>query len=110
MLFAVSFVATVGLSFVLYRWAVATFPPLARHRRKAAVALVLFVFVAPPLVRWVVGFLHAGGTVQAVLLVLVMTLAIGALPIGVMHLAFAIGSRVVAARKNALGPAETPAV
>jgi predicted MPP superfamily phosphohydrolase len=88
MFFVVSTIATLAYSSVLYRWAVDTFPALARRRRAFASGLALLVFVAPQIVRWVVILAHVGGTLQSFLLLVIMTLAIAALPIGAMHLAF----------------------
>jgi predicted MPP superfamily phosphohydrolase len=99
-------VATMALLFVVYRWAVDTFPALARRRRLAAVSIVLLI-VVQPILRWAVVHLHVGSVPQSCLLVLSMTLAIAGVPIGVMRLASSAVVRVRARMRP--GPPEAQA-
>jgi predicted MPP superfamily phosphohydrolase len=82
----ISQAATLALLFVVYRWAVDSFPAIQRRRRLAAAATVALI-VGPPLARWMVIGWHIGGTLHSSLMVLAMTLAIAGLPIGAMRLA-----------------------
>jgi predicted MPP superfamily phosphohydrolase len=94
MFFVVSLLATVGFSFVLYRWAVDTFPALARRKRLVAFALAAVIVGAPPVARLAGIFWHVGGAIPSIVLILVATLALAAIPIGAMHAAFwAVGRR-----------------
>jgi hypothetical protein len=88
MFFVVSFLATVAFSFVLYRWAVDTFPALAPRRQVVALSLAALLVVAPPMARAAAALWQIGGPIQSILLLSVATLAIAAVPIGAMHLAF----------------------
>jgi predicted MPP superfamily phosphohydrolase len=88
MFFVVSLLATVGFSLVLYYWAVDTFPALARHKWLVAFALAALVVGAPPVARVAAIFWHVGGAISSIVLIVVATLALAAIPIGAMHAAF----------------------
>jgi len=84
MFYAFLFLLTTGLVLVVYRWAVASFPWARARRRRvlggvgAYVALGVLSHYA--VVRW-----HEGATLHTACVVLTMTLAIAALPIGAMR-------------------------
>jgi hypothetical protein len=109
MFFVASFLGTVGFSFVLYRWAIDTFPLLARRRRVVALSLAAILVVAPPVARAAALLWQVGGAVQSILLLSVATLAIAAIPIGAMHLAFWAADRAKnRGRRDA--PTQAPAM
>jgi predicted MPP superfamily phosphohydrolase len=92
-------VATLSLLFVVYRWAVDSFPAVRRLRKPAAAATVALV-VAPPALRWVVMNWHIGGTLLSALLVVSVSIAIAGLPIGAMRLAAWVVARAGTRRER----------
>jgi len=71
---------------VVYLWGVDVSPWLARHRRGFAVALVA-LFLLQRAARWSELHWHVGQPLETVLIGILMTLAIGAVPIGIMRVA-----------------------
>jgi predicted MPP superfamily phosphohydrolase len=82
MFFLASWAITLALFGITYRWAVDSFPALGR--RRVAVFLAA-LWLGQPLIRWVVVHAHVGDSVQAALLIVSMTVAIAAIPIGAMR-------------------------
>lgn len=79
-----SLLSSVVLMAVLYSWSTRAFPALARRRRTVAAAL-LGLILAQLATRWTVVLWHFGSLLQTVLVVLLMTLGMAAVPIAVMH-------------------------
>jgi predicted MPP superfamily phosphohydrolase len=109
MFFLVSWLVTMTLFGVVYRWAVGCFPPLAR-RKRYVVAFLIGLWLGQPLLRWIVVGWHVGGVLHSVLLLLSMTVAISGIPIGLLRAAswgIARYIRPAAARRPELvdGPA-----
>jgi predicted MPP superfamily phosphohydrolase len=86
MFFVVSWVLTMTLFWVVYRWAVDCFPALAR-RKAYVIASLAGLWLGQPLVRWFVVGWHVGGVLHSVLLLLSMTVAIAGIAIGLMRAA-----------------------
>jgi predicted MPP superfamily phosphohydrolase len=84
---------TLALLFVVYGWAVDTFPAVARRRRPVATAIVALVLVQP-IIRWVVVSWHIVSGLQSALQLVSMTLAIAGIPIGAMRLVSAASARL----------------
>ncbi len=102
-------VATLGLLFVVYRWAVDVFPPLRRRRRAIAAAIVSLV-VVQPLLRWVVVHAHVGSVAHSMLLVASMSLAIAGIPIAGIRLVSWAVARTIARRSAGQAPDDAPAM
>jgi len=84
MFWTVSILTSVALLSVLYFWATRTFPAL-RHRRWTVALALASLLVAELMTRWTSLLWHVGITVQTVLIVLLMTLGMAAVPIAVMR-------------------------
>lgn len=69
---------------VVYLWGVDVSPWLARHRRAFAASLVS-LFLLQRATRWSEIHWHVGQPLETVLVGILMTLAIGAVPIAIMH-------------------------
>jgi predicted MPP superfamily phosphohydrolase len=100
-----SLLVSVALMGVLYRWSTRAFPALARRRKAVALALVGLV-LAQMVTRWTVVLWHFGGPVQTLLVVVLMTLGIAAVPIGVMHGLGWLAERAARRRRPAAPPTE----
>jgi predicted MPP superfamily phosphohydrolase len=85
---------------VVYLWGVDVSPWLARHRRGFALALV-GLFLLQRATRWSEVHWHFGQPLETLLIGIVMTLAIGAVPIGLMRLASWVVRRAIRGRKKA---------
>jgi len=85
---------------VVYLWGVDVSPWLARHRRGFAVALVA-LFLLQRAARWSELHWHVGQPLETVLIGILMTLAIGAVPIAVMRAASWVVRRAMRGRKEA---------
>src|SRR6266699_1387018 len=72
-------VAALG-HFVLYRWAVACWPRLSRHRW-------VYVAVASPFLRWLFIYKHVtvAGTLQALVLVELLAVVLAAVPLALLR-------------------------
>ena len=84
MMWLVSFFVSAVLLGVVYVWATRAFPALARRRRTVGGALATLL-VTQTVTRRIVIHWHVAGAVETVLIVLIMTLGIAALPLGLMH-------------------------
>jgi predicted MPP superfamily phosphohydrolase len=96
------------LSWVLYRWAVDSFPAL-RHRRPWVAATLGTIWLGPAILRWIVISWHVGGTPYSLMLLVWMTTALTALPLGVLR---ALGWAIpwaVARMRRAEGASSPPA-
>src|SRR5579883_1212191 len=102
-----SLLTSIALLGVVHAWATSAFPALARRRRivgGALVGLVLLQLFA----RWAVMNRHALGGLNTVLIVLIMTLMMAAVPIGLMHGIAALGAWVARRRAAGKAPTEVP--
>jgi predicted MPP superfamily phosphohydrolase len=90
---------------VLYLWSTRTFRVFREHRRAVAVTL-LVVVVGQLVTRWTVVLWHVGATLQTVLVVLVMTLGMAAVPIAVMRVVGWIVERVAKRLRPSPAPPE----
>jgi hypothetical protein len=84
MLWLFSLVTSVALLWIVHRWATASFPWLGERKRWVAAALGALI-LAQMASRWTVVHWHVGGALQMFCIVLIMTLAIAALPIAAMR-------------------------
>jgi uncharacterized protein len=84
MLWLLPTVVSLALMGVQYRWSTRTFPALGRRPRAVAMALGALL-VAQMVTHWTVVHWHIGNALQTALVILLMTLAIAALPVGAMH-------------------------
>jgi predicted MPP superfamily phosphohydrolase len=104
MQWVISLLSTVVLMVILHRWATRAFPWLGRRRRAVAIGLAALA-IGQMLARQVVIHWGVGSPFHTVLIVVLMTLGIAALPIGAMHVTAEIAERL--ARRRAKGaPAE----
>ena len=103
MFFLASVVMSALLLGVVYLWGVDVSPWLARHRRRFALSLAA-LFVLQRATRWSELHWHVGQPIETVLIGILMTLGIGAVPIGVMLLA----SRIVRLVNRRPEPAPVP--
>jgi len=85
---------------VVYLWGVDVSPWLARNRRGFALALVA-LFLLQRATRWSEVHWHFGQPLETVLIGVLMTLAIGAVPIGLMKLASWTVRRIARGRAKA---------
>src|SRR5271165_1176027 len=105
MFFVFTAVMSALLLGVVYLWGVDVSPWLARHRRGFALALV-GLFLLQRATRWSEVHWHFGQPLETLLIGILMTLAIGAVPIGVMRLASWVVRRAIRGRNKAdPGPA-----
>jgi predicted MPP superfamily phosphohydrolase len=84
MLWLLPTVVSLALMGVQYRWATRTFPALGRRPGTVALALGTLV-VAQMATHWTVVHWHVGDALQTALVIVLMTLAIAAVPVGAMH-------------------------
>ena len=94
-----SLLSSVVLMAVVYSWSTRAFPALGRRRRTVAAAL-LGLILAQLATRWTVVLWHFGSPLQTVLVVLLATLGMAAVPIAVMHAVGWLAERAV--RRRAL--------
>jgi predicted MPP superfamily phosphohydrolase len=94
MFWLLSLVASLALLGVQYRWATRTFPVLGRRRRAVAIALGTLIGVQM-VTHWTVVHWHVGSTLQTAFVIVLMTLAIAALPVGGMHALGWLGERIL---------------
>jgi len=100
-----SLIASLGLLGLIYLWSTRTFSALGK--RRAAVGIVLLSLVAAQwTMRFLVVHLKVGNIAQTVVSVAVMTLAIAAVPIGLMHALAWLVERVARKRRPAPAPPE----
>lgn len=92
---------------VVYLWGVDVSPWLARHRRGFAASLVA-LFLLQRVTRWTEVHWHVGQPIETVLIGILMTLAIGAVPIAVVHFGSWAVRRTM--RKREAEPAGTTGV
>ncbi len=85
---------------VVYLWGVDVSPWLARHRRGFALALAA-LFLLQRATRWSEVHWHFGQPLETVLIGILMTLGIGAVPIAIMRLASWVVRRAMRGRKKA---------
>src|SRR5258708_7395419 len=97
---------TLALLCVLYGWAIASFPRLARHRYLLAAALAP-LWLAQVASNWLLDHEYAGALPRAIVELLLLPLVMAAMPIGLVRLAswaFGRAYRAAAARRGAAGP------
>ncbi|HEX3346309.1 MAG TPA: metallophosphoesterase [Polyangiaceae bacterium] len=105
MFWLVSLLLSLALMGVLYVWSTRTFPALRDRRRTVAVVLAALP-LGQVLMRWVVVLWHFGSALQTALVVTVMTLAMAAVPIAVLHVAGGLVERAARRRRPAPAPVE----
>jgi predicted MPP superfamily phosphohydrolase len=105
MFWPVSLMLSAALMGVLYLWSTRTFPAL-RHRRRAVALSLGGLVVAQLVMRWIVVLWHFGNPVQTALIVVLMTLAMAAVPIAVMRVVGWLAERIAKRRRPAAPPPE----
>jgi uncharacterized protein len=105
MFWLLSLVTSVALMGVQYRWATRTFPVLGRRPRAVATALGALI-VVQMVTHWTVVHWHVGSAMQTAFIIVLMTLAIAALPVGAMHALGWVVERTLRRLRPQAGPSE----
>lgn len=103
MLSLVTAVLSALLLGIVYLWGVGVSPWLARHRRPFALALVVLL-VLQRATRWSEVHWHVGQPLETLLIGILMTLGIAAVPIGVMLLVSGVVRAIVRRREKSEPP------